>query len=223
MTKVAVFDMNETTLDLAPVRALVDDLLPHAGGFTVWFQRLLQLSMATTATGMEFHDFGTLARHAFNACAATADDAPADDAFGRVAAAIAGIQPYPEVPAAMERLRGAGWALVALTNSGQSMVDGQVDGAGMRALFDHVLSVERVMTYKPAAAPYEHAIETVGCEPGDAWMVACHDWDLAGARAVGMRTAFIERAGMSYADVWPAADISVADFTALADALFTEA
>lgn len=215
----AIFDMNETTLDLAPVRALVDDYLPSAGGFTVWFQRLLQLSMATTATGVGFLDFGALARDAFAAVAATADDSPGDDAFGSVGAAIAAIKPYPEVPAAMKRLHEAGWQLVALTNSGQAMVDGQVEGAGMTELFDHVLSVESVKTYKPAAAPYQHALSIAGCEPAAAWMVACHDWDLAGARAVGMQTAFIERDAMSYAPTWQAPELSVSDFTALADAL----
>lgn len=222
MTNVAVFDMNETTLDLAPVRALVDDLLPEAGGFTVWFQRLLQLSMATTATGMDFHDFGTLARHAFDAVAGSAGDAPTDDAFGTVAAAIGAIAPYPGVPDGLARLRDGGWTLVALTNSGQAMVDGQVERSGLTPLFDHVLSVESVSTYKPAAAPYEFALSTVGCKPTDAWMIACHDWDLAGARAAGMHTVFVERAGMSYAGVWPAPDHSVADFTALADALLAE-
>jgi len=219
MANVAIFDMNETTLDLAPVRALVDELLPEAGGFSVWFQRLLQISMATTATGMDFDDFGTLARHAFEATAATAGDTPAADAFGSVAAAIGAIAPYPEVVDGLTRLRDGKWTLVALTNSGQAMVDGQVERSGITALFDHVFSVESVSTYKPAAAPYEHAIATVGCAPGDAWMVACHDWDLAGARSAGMRTVFVERAGMSYAGVWPAPDHSVADFTALADAL----
>ncbi len=219
MTNVAVFDMNETTLDLGPVRALVDELLPEAGGFTVWFQRLLQLSMATTATGVPFQDFGTLARHAFQAVADTAGDTPADGVFADVAAAIGSIAPYPDVPDGLQRLSDGGWTLVALTNSGQSMVDGQVDGAGLRPLFDHVLSVESVSTYKPAAAPYEHALSVVGCLPADAWMVACHDWDLAGARAVGLNTAFIERSAMSYAGVWDEPDHSVADFGALADAL----
>lgn len=156
----AIFDMNETTLDLAPVRALVDQHLGAAGGFTVWFQRLLQLSMATTSTSSGFKEFGALARDAFEAVAATATDEPADDAFGSVAAAIAGIKPFPEVPAAMERLKEAGWTLIALTNSGQAMVDGQVENSGMAHLFDHVLSVESVQTYKPAAAPYEFAISS---------------------------------------------------------------
>lgn len=217
----AIFDMNETTLDLAPVRRLVDGYLPSAGGFTVWFQRLLQLSMATTSTGAGFLEFGALARDAFEAVAASGDDAPDSDAFPAVAAAIGAIKPFPEVPAAMKRLKQAGWQLIALTNSGQAMVDGQVERSGMAELFDHVLSVESVQTYKPAAAPYEHALSVAGSDPSNTWMVACHDWDLAGARAVGLQTAFVQRQLMTYAPTWPEPELSVVDFTALADALIS--
>lgn len=215
----AFFDMNETTLDLTPVRQVVDRQLGSAGGFTVWFQRLLQLTMATTTTGVGFLEFGALARDAFDAVAASGDDEPGSDAFAEVAEAIAAIGPFPEVPAAMARLKDAGWQLVALTNSGQAMVDGQVERSGMANVFDHVLSVESVQTYKPSPAPYEHALSIAGCEPGNAWMVASHDWDLAGARAVGMKTAFVQRTHMTYAPTWPAPELSVLDFTALADAL----
>ena len=43
MTNVAVFDMNETTLDLVDVRVTVNDVLDSADGFTMWFQKLLKL------------------------------------------------------------------------------------------------------------------------------------------------------------------------------------
>ena len=219
MANTAIFDMNETTLDLAPVQALLDQQLPEAGGYTVWFQRLLQLSMATTATGVDFSDFGTLARQAFDAVAATSSDQPGDDAFSSVGAAIAGIEPYPDVLAGLERLAAGGWQLVALTNSGQAMVDGQVANCGLTEHFDHVLSVESVQTYKPAAATYEYALEVAGCDASEAWMVACHDWDLAGARAVGLNTVFVERPAKSYAPTWPAPEARVSDFAGLADVL----
>jgi|GEM_PF-2966343 len=51
------------------------------------------------------------------------------------------------------------------------------------------------------------------------WMVACHDWDLAGARATGMRTAFVRRPHMAYAPSYAAPDVDVADFVELAEAL----
>ena len=56
MTSVAVFDMNETTLDLAPVRSAVNEQLNNTDGFTIWFQKLLQLSMMSVVTG-EYQDF----------------------------------------------------------------------------------------------------------------------------------------------------------------------
>ena len=219
----AVFDMNETTLDLTPVREVVDELLAPSGGFVVWFQKLLQLSMTVTATRQPFADFGTLARHAFWAVDATDPGDLPDDAFAPVGAAMAALDAYPEVPAALDRLREAGWATMALTNSAQAMVEAQVANAGLTERFDHVVSVEQVEAYKPAAAPYRRAAEVAGASIEQMCMVACHDWDLAGARAVGMRTAFVRRPGMAWAAVYAEPDVSAADFSDLVDQLLAAA
>ena len=216
---VAVFDMNETTLDLAPVRALVDDLLAPSGGFVVWFQKLLQLSTTLSTAKQPFVDFGTLARHAFHAVDDTEPAGLAEDAFALVAKALSEINVYPEVHEALDRLKHHGWTLMALTNSGQAMVEGQCANSGLTERFDHIVSVEQVREYKPSSAVYQHAATVSGADVSEMWMVATHDWDLAGARAVGMRTAFVQRPGMSYAGVYDAADVAVADFTELADAL----
>jgi 2-haloacid dehalogenase len=214
-----VFDMNETTLDLAPVRAAVNAVASEAGGFTVWFQKLLQLSMTVTATGSDFVVFGALARHALDAVLLSVGPVASDDDWGQVANAFGQLQPYPEVVEGMQRLREAGHATMALTNSEQASVESQCENAGLTDLFDHIVSVSAVEAYKPAAAPYEHAARIAGLDPTDMWMVACHDWDLAGARAVGLRTAFISRPGMTYATNYSAPDLLVADFTELADRL----
>ncbi len=211
--------MNETTLDLAPVRTLVDELLAPSGGFTVWFQKLLQLSMSVTASGQPFVDFATLARHAFVAVDDTNPAGLADDAFAPVGAAMRALETYPEVHAAIDRLNDAGWTTMALTNSAQAMVEAQCDHAGLTERFDHIVSVEQVGAYKPAPAGYRHAADVTGSALSDMWMVATHDWDLAGARAVGMNTAFVARPGMSYAGVYEPADVHVNDFTGLVDQL----
>jgi 2-haloacid dehalogenase len=62
-------------------------------------------------------------------------------------------------------------------------------------------------------------------EPAQALMVAAHRWDLDGAAAAGLRTAFVERPGEKgpnraadrAADV--TADLKVTSFNELADAL----
>lgn len=214
----AVFDINETTLDLAPVRAVVDNLIADEGGFVVWFQKLLQLSMTATATG-QYRDFTSLAGDALNAVAATSGRVLPDDAMTQVGAAFGQLQSYPDVKPALERLRAQGWTTIALTNSAPAAVVSQLEAAGLTPLFDHILSVESVQAYKPAKAPYVHAAQVAGVQPSQLLMVACHDWDLAGARAAGCETAFVQRPGMSYANTYPAPDHSVQNFGELADRL----
>lgn len=220
MSQVAVFDINETTLDLSPVRLAVDELIGHAGGFTVWFQRLLQLSMTATTTG-NYLDFTTLAHSALQAVADTGDQPLSPDAWDHVASAMGSLDAYPDVQPGMSRLSEAGWTTVALTNSAPATVEAQLARVDLTSRFDLILSVDAVRSYKPAPAPYLYAAQQVGADPSKVWMVACHDWDLAGARAVGMSTAFITRPAMSYAPNYPAAEITVEDFIALADQLIT--
>jgi len=214
----AVFDINETTLDLAPVRVAVDQLIGPEGGFVVWFQKLLQLSMTTTATG-QFRDFTSLAGDALHAVAASGGRSLEEGAMASLGSAFSELRPYADVVEGLIRLRSGGWTTIALTNSAQAAVDSQLAGAGLSDLFDHILSVESVQRYKPAAAPYRHAAEVAGVEPSQLLMVACHDWDLAGARAAGCDTAFVRRPGMSYAPTYPTPEYSVADFGELADRL----
>ncbi len=218
MAGVVVFDINETTLDLEPVRTVIDDLVGPEGGFTAWFPRLLQLSMTTTAIG-HYVDFTTLARQALDAVAATGESEPGDDGWSQVTAAMGRLQAHPDVADGLTSLRESGWTTVALTNSAQATVEAQLDGAGLAPLFDHTLSVDAVRQYKPSRGPYHYAAAVVGTDPAEMWMVACHDWDLAGARSAGFSTAFVRRPAMSYAATFAAPDLEVDDFVELADRL----
>ena len=217
MTNVAVFDMNETTLDLAPVRAEVNRQLDNPDGFTIWFQKLLQLSMLSVVTD-EYKNFSELAPSALTAVAESQGVELADDAWAGVGSAMAGIAPFPDVVDGLTQLREAGWMTMALTNSAAASVNAQVDANGLRPLFDHVVSVDEVGVFKPSPRVYEHAAKVAGAEASSMWMVAAHDWDLAAARATGMHTAFVKRPHMVWAPSYPPADVNVVSFVELAEA-----
>lgn len=218
MAQVAIFDINETTLDLDPVRRVIDQQLGRPGAFSAWFGRLLQTSMAVTATG-GYRPFGELAALSLESIAVTEGVDVAPDAWSHAAAAMATLPAHGDVAEGLDLLRAQGWRLIALTNSAQAAVDAQLASAGIHDRFEVVLSVEAVEAFKPSAAPYRHALATAGVSPDDAVMVACHDWDLAGARAVGMSTAFVARAGMPFSAAYPPADFVGADFVELAGLL----
>lgn len=220
MPSVAVFDINETTLDLAPVRSAVNAVLDRSDGFGSWFGRLLQTSMAITATG-QFEDFTVLARAALDSVAQSDQRPLPKDAWEQVGAAFGALQPHADVLAGLEALSAQGWRLIALTNSAQASVDAQLTNAGLHERFERVLSVDSVRAFKPASGPYRFALQEAGVSAEEAVMVAAHDWDLAGAKATGMVTAFVARPGMPFASVYPAADHRADDFVALAASLGT--
>lgn len=113
-------------------------------------------------------------------------------------------------PAAVTRLATAGqrlspWAdsvtgveqlarrlpVFGLSNAGRTTLERLSAHVGLRR--HQALSGETVRAYKPAPEVYRLATDTAGCPPERVLMVAAHAWDLRGARAAGMRTAYVHR------------------------------
>ncbi|EGI5923388.1 HAD-IA family hydrolase [Salmonella enterica subsp. enterica serovar Colindale] len=74
-------------------------------------------------------------------------------------------------------LKTTGRKLVALSNSSHALVEKQLTGAGLRSLFDEMLSVEMLGTYKPNLAVYQWALRSLRMPASQAMMVAAHGWD----------------------------------------------
>jgi 2-haloacid dehalogenase len=100
---------------------------------------------------------------------------------------------YPEAGRALDVLEGAGFALAVLTNSPTDVAEAGLRAAGLRDRFAHVVGTDQVGVFKPDARVYRHGLAAIGAGPGDATMIAAHWWDLRGARAVGMRVAWVGR------------------------------
>ena len=123
---------------------------------------------------------------------------------------------HPDVAGGLSALRAQGHRLVALANSPHPVVDAQLDHAGLADHFDRIYSVEDAAALKPAPVSYHHVLDAERTPARDAVMVAAHDWDIAGAQAVGMRTVFIARGNRTPLPGWPAPDAVVPDLTAAA-------
>lgn len=105
-------------------------------------------------------------------------------------AQIEKLRPFPEVPAALARLR-ARYKLVVLSNGDPDMLETAKQYHGIP--FDRVISVAEANSFKPHAATYHKAAELVGVRMDQVLFVANHSFDCIGAKAAGMRTAFIDR------------------------------
>ena len=100
------------------------------------------------------------------------------------------LAPWPDSVSALDRIASR-FPVVGLSNASPSALTRISAHAGLR--WHQVLSAEESRRYKPHPDVYRLAIANAECAPDRLLMVAAHAWDLRGAQAVGMRTAYVER------------------------------
>lgn len=194
--KVIIFDVNETMLDLAPLKISVgkalggrEELLP------LWFSTMLHYSLVETLCG-NYHSFGEIGTAALMMVAERQGiELKYEDAKSAIVTPLRSLPPHKDVAAALKLLSENGFRLISLTNSSAEGAATQLRNAGLTDLFEKRYSVESVKKYKPHPDTYRMVIDDLGAKPEEVMMVAAHAWDLMGARNVGLQTAFIARPG----------------------------
>jgi 2-haloacid dehalogenase len=126
------------------------------------------------------------------------------------------LKPFPEVPAALEKLHTR-YKLVVLSNGDPDMLETAKKYHGIA--FDRVISVAEANSFKPHVATYTKAAELLGLKMDQILFVANHAFDCIGAKSAGMRTAFIDRRARPFGETEHQPDILVPSMTALADAI----
>lgn len=132
------------------------------------------------------------------------------------------LDPWPDVVAGLTRLKSR-HTICTLSNGNIGLLTNMAKRADLP--WDCTLSAEVFRVYKPDPATYLGVARVFDVAPADVMLVAAHQDDLAGARACGLQTAYIERPaefGLAHpkdvspdpANTWHASDL-----LALADLL----
>jgi len=102
--------------------------------------------------------------------------------------------PFPEVPAALEALRRAGYRLAILSNVDRDLL--ATSTARLRVTPDAVITAEDCGSYKPAPGHWERFRAETGAAAARTVHVGASLYhDMAPAAALGYRTVFINRHG----------------------------
>jgi 2-haloacid dehalogenase len=105
------------------------------------------------------------------------------------------LAPFPDVPDALEKLKGGGRKLAILTNGSPDMIEPLVKNRGLQASFDAVLSVDGLKLFKPAPRVYQLAVDTLRVPAANIGFVSSNWWDALGAKAFGFNVYWINRGG----------------------------
>jgi 2-haloacid dehalogenase len=211
--EVVAFDVNETLLDLAPVRAaLVEAGEPESLLRTV-FARTLLTGIAATATGTWCRF-----REAFDAALAQ-ESGLSGDRRSRIADAFGELAPHPDVEPALRTLTEAGVRVVTLTHGSPGVAEAGLARGGVSPLVERSLSSEVIRAWKPSREVYLWAAGTCDVAPDRMALVAAHGWDVLGAQRAGLTGAWFPRSERTYPAVYEQPHVAADDLGAAVDAL----
>lgn len=127
------------------------------------------------------------------------------------------LSPFTDVLPALKKLQSE-YQLVVLSNGDPDYLEFLVNQR-VKWDFADVISVTSFGAFKPHPAVYRSAAGKLGYEVNECMMVSANSFDVMGARACGYRGVYVNRYNLPYEDTHFQPDMTVEDFTELADTL----
>ena len=211
-----VFDVNETPLDLETLEPTFQRFFGDKGAMRLWFANSIIYSAALTVAGCYVpyrHRLGG------DEDADTHGIKIDDKDKKELTEKFSTMPPHPEVPAALRKLRDAGFRLFTLTDNLLEVQTRQLEHGGIVDLFERRFSADGVKHHKPSREAYAYVEKELGVEPSQLCLVACHTWDTLGAVAAGWEAALIKRVGNDVLGVGPQPQIVGNDLNDVANQL----
>jgi 2-haloacid dehalogenase len=220
--KAIAFDQYGTIVDMqAGLVAAVTPFLRQKGwhgepnSFVTWWRRThFENSMIDALCDRGHTPYREIGHRAVSYVMDRCGIAYTQDDVRRLVAEIETLKPFPDVVAALERLRRKGYKLAILSNGDRDMLEAGAPHIGFR--FDHVISVQEAGYFKPHWKTYAKAAEIIAEDRSSILFVANHAFDCIGAKSYGMRTAFIDRRRRPFGQTPHRPDLVVMDFAELA-------
>jgi 2-haloacid dehalogenase len=210
---VVAFDVNETLLDLAPVRAALVEAGQPEHLLTTVFGRTLLTGFAAATVG------GWCAfRDAFDTALAQTTDLTAPQR-ARVAESFGELAPHPDVEPALRALAEAGVRAVTLSHGSPGVAEAALERGGIAPLVERTLSSESIRAWKPNREVYLWAAGACGVVPSRLALVAAHGWDVQGAQRAGLTGAWFPRGERVYPAVYDPPHVLAADVPGAVGAL----
>jgi 2-haloacid dehalogenase len=213
-----VFDVNETLLDLETMEPVFQRIFGDKGAMRLWFANLILYSAALTVAGcyVPFTDIGSAV---MKMLADTRGIRIDDSDKKELTEKFSTMPPHTEVPAALRKLRDAGFRLFTLTDNLLEVQTRQLEHGGIADLFERRFSADGVRHHKPSRQAYGHVEKELAVAPSQFCLIACHTWDTLGAVAAGWQAALIKRPGNDLLAVGPQPQITGKDLNNVADQL----
>ncbi len=192
MVKALVFDAYGTLFDVRSVLSRCEEVFPgHGSDLTgLWRTKQLEYTWLRSLMG-KYEDFWQVTQDGLVFACRSLGLAPSQDQIDHLMQAYLTLNPFPEIPAALEALGEVPCSI--LSNGTPTMLDSVVRNAGLEGRFQHILSVDEIRTYKPNPSVYQLAETHLGIQREEIGFVSSNAWDVAGGKAFGFQAYWLNR------------------------------
>lgn len=189
--RAVALDVIGTLFPLTPLQPRIAALGLPPAGLEHWFATATRDAFALAAAG-DYRPFADVLAAALDTVLAGQTlDPPAGDRKALLDA-MGTLDARPDARDALAALARAGVRCVALTNGGRASTEALFARASLAPFIDRIVSTDEIGVAKPVGRVYHAAADAAGMAPDRVTMVAVHPWDLNGAAAAGLRTAFLD-------------------------------
>ncbi|KAJ8116738.1 hypothetical protein ONZ43_g4375 [Nemania bipapillata] len=204
---VIAFDLYGTLLS---TESIADELAKVYGGdisqslAALWRRYQLEYTWRINSMG-KYRSFSEITRSALTHAVAEHGLALAADDTETFMHAYDALHVFPEIPAAMQLLQKNSDLVDAyvFSNGTDDMVGNSVRTSPelrpYAEIFRALITVDCLRCFKPDPRTYEHLVAQTG-KTADVWVISANPFDVAGARAAGLRAVFIDRPGKGWID-----------------------
>jgi 2-haloacid dehalogenase len=190
--KAVVFDAYGTLYDVQSVAAITDEAFPGYGEIITQIWRLKQLEYTWLRSLMRrYEDFSIITRDSLAytlRCLGLKYD---PGVFERIMGKYVHLDLYPDAMTTLAALKDR--KLAILSNGSTDMLNSLVGNTGLDRILDATISVDSKRIFKPAPDAYTLIESNLGVAPADVLFVSSNPFDACGAKAFGLKVAWIER------------------------------
>ena len=190
--KAVVFDAYGTLYDIQSVAAVTERAFPGHGDMITQIWRIKQLEYSWLRSLMgRYENFATVTRDSLTYSLRVLGLRAESDVFDRIMDKYLSLDLYPDALATLEALKGR--RLAILSNGSPAALKALVKHSGLDRVLDATISVDAVKIFKPSPKAYALIEPALGIGPAEVLFVSSNPWDVCGAKAFGLRVAWIER------------------------------
>jgi len=203
MPTMLAFDVYGTLID---TQGVVTRLREFVGGKAeefsrVWREKQLEYSFRRGLM-RTYETFGVCTSQALDYTSAYLDVGLTTEQKTALLAEYRCLPAFEDTRESLEGLKADGHSLYAFSNGTADAVETLLAAAGIRDLFNGVVSVDDRQTFKPNPDVYKHLLNATAASADDAWLISGNPFDVIGAISSGLRGVWVRRSAESTFDPW---------------------